>query len=394
MPDEHSYNPSGRDPSGPGRDAAEEDELDALLEEAAALADDVTDEVGSLEAGRTPASDDLAATHVGGPPPQIDAQLAELDRLLGEMNKELGEADSPGRDGTVNGPRANPGDPGSDDPGPDDAPAPGGTIDDTGRALAELGEADQPSLPSSGTRDSTPLPGTELDDDLDAQLAALDGLLTDAGDEQHAEPTPRVVSVNDDAVDDSAPDEPADKPRGVESSLQQQDAPSDPPTTDAPTAAPDSRAGKAVTPDFMAEFMAGNEEEEEEEEEGANDASPASPPARETHPAEPRQADRSDYRTSAGDLVGSDTQCAAPPDAQETHDPHTALAHGAAWRSLRKVLRGVEPVALKLLDAAVGVLESADRPVRRLGYWPRAIAGWLAIATLALSLIVYVASLL
>ncbi len=36
---------------------------------------------------------------------------------------------------------------------------------------------------------------------------------------------------------------------------------------------------------------------------------------------------------------------------------------------------------------------SQQRPAQRLGYWPRRLIGWLAVATLGASLIVYVASL-
>ena len=59
----------------------------------------------------------------------------------------------------------------------------------------------------------------------------------------------------------------------------------------------------------------------------------------------------------------------------------------------RRVATKITPLALPICDRAVRLLEALNRPTQRIGYAPRILIGWLAIATIGTSLIVFLISM-
>lgn len=102
MADEPGQEPSSFDSSdGAGDEVVSEQELDDLLAEASALANEISADVGqppseSEDFGTAdPTATPLGSTNddVGDPPPDIDAQLAEVDDLLSRADAQLGVSD-------------------------------------------------------------------------------------------------------------------------------------------------------------------------------------------------------------------------------------------------------------------------------------------------------------
>ncbi len=392
MSDEPMPDPSPMGRSEPGSDAAAEDEVDALLEAASALANDVTEEIGVSEGDPATSQAAGSASHGPGSAPDLDTQLAQLDSLLEETNRELGTESAPPADGAM--------------------PA-----DESKRQIKpEAQSAPQQAPPSPPSPHAEEPPA-----DIDAQLAALDELLdvTDGeGDAEAAEAGQDAVpdfmkeftAEDGDATAESeateqlpATEEPAAVPDFMAEFTQAEEE-ADPPTPE--TDAPAPPTVDADVPDFMAEFTSpesgtgGGGSAPEGATGELTSSAPAvgghTPPAT-SKPGVVSSRDRGVISSQDMALVGEPADGAADsmgvPDETSPARASTTSAQTYLLRIGVRLTAPLAPLAFKACEVGLGVLEACDRPVRRLGYWPRLIIGWLAIATLGASLIVYMASL-
>ncbi|MBU0718724.1 MAG: hypothetical protein KJ749_10785 [Planctomycetes bacterium] len=313
MSDASSLNPS----EGGDGDAVTEDDLDQLLSEASALANEIAagvgeeDESASSPAGRATTT---GADNQEDPPANLDAQLAELDNALAQTAVELGVGA-----GIDDCPEA------IDKP---DAPSPA-TEDNVENSVAEAGEAPAPrGVDSNAELDR--LFGSD-DEEEENALARPDGTGSPS-------PTPRGsagIDVGDDegpagwALDSSIPDlsEPA-----------RQEATRSPSLGDAAAVAtPKTSAEEAHVP--------------------ANATGTAGAPFRALSIAR-----------SAMGRVGQSKQ-------------------------ITGLLARLSPLGLGVCERGAGMLEALDKPTQRLGPGIRRAIGWLAIATIGTSLIVFVISM-
>ncbi|MFH1732748.1 MAG: hypothetical protein ABIF82_14005, partial [Planctomycetota bacterium] len=391
MPDETTPDPLPTEPRGAGKHAPAEDELDALLEAAASLTGDVAKEVG-LPDGRP------AAPRASHPTAQNDdetldlnSQLAELDGLLEEATREIGHATPPTTDDDAGQTRLADAEPADSDA--DSATTPPVSSPPPATA-AEAGPASF-TEPDAAAPASSPSPADDLPTDIDTQLAALDSLLDEARQDGNAEGSadyPTHSQTDDESQ--AAPTAQTDVPDFMEEFTRPQGAPDTGPEAKEPPTAGD---GATDVPDFMAEFTAPEPEPEAKAgapttEDGTRPPSSAAyaagGSASPTSPAPGRVRSRDPGAVSSQDLAPARETAVAAADPFQERDEASpanmpaARSRGSAIRLLERVAAPLSPLAVKACEGGVRVLETMDRPAQRLGYWPRRLIGWLAVATL------------
>lgn len=250
----------------------------------------------------------------------------------------------------------------------------------------EVGEAQAEAIPvsaenqlesESAKKEPLDLPSSLSGDDIDSQLDNLDRLV----DESH-----REIGIPTQA---DAAEVPVDIPSG-EAPTSEVDR-SDPPVaddldvknaistdTDEPAAPPENDL-----PDFMQEFTRPDPDSPKETE---NQKIPdLSEPVPETSSvSSPRQP-----TTPKADAKSSES-------AQSTGKA-AATGHAGRPKSLRLLITrlgyALSPMAIRATDKAVNVLEVVNSPTQRIGSRIRTAVGWLAIATIGTSVLVFLISL-
>lgn len=334
--------PDEGSPNSPDRtdaDRVSEEELDEVLSQASALALDLSEEVGTAEQAppHTHPRADLS-----GPPDvhaDLDAELRELEKLVAETGAEI--------------------DSDSDETGVE-APQPG---DRTQTRAATA--SDTPGTPSSDHSD-TP----------------------DGSDSTEAAPAapPSDLQVPDFMAEFTQPEESAG-PEPPESS---------PPAVTEDASVPDEM------PDFMSELTQPSEPSSEA-------AGPLESSVKDATGPPSRDVDRLDDQRPAPSMPDNNRQRASgdSPILQEWGEPRatvleeeesTGRSLGADTAAkLRELVRlataRLSPLANTTCDRVVTLLEVVDRPMARVGGRIRYVVGWLAVATVGTSLVVYILSL-
>ncbi len=306
MTDDPTQDPSSFPPEGVDGLGVSEDDLDALLSEAAALAKEVSTEIGAMEEDTEEESQTAIAEAATAPAradnvsAQLDAELATIDELLNQAGSDLGAF---------------------------------------------------PEEPIQGA----------------AEVEEPAGAVEPAG--AAAEPPPSVSQdIPDFMAEFTQPDgEPA-----------------------AETPHPHPSSGSDV-PDFMAEFTQPDGELVAPAE-WENDSSipDLSEPGAEPEPPAPKKAAVKKAAPTAPEPAVAAENVAVAESPAATASPSSSAR---VRESLRRVTTRVSPLALKVCEGVATALEVMDKPTRPLGPGPRQLLGWVAIATVGTSLIVFVVSL-
>lgn len=265
----------------------------------------------------------------------------------------------------------------------------------------QVGEPDATTAPAAAPSSPDPVKAVVGDKELDAELAKLDTLLSSAAGEVGADPSPSSPTPTDAAAPTpspvaSAPPKPA--PRDIPDFMQEFTQP------DASDAAPSrSTPPKPASPAPELQKPAAPH---------AVSAEPVTKAAvknvtAEAPTAEPTPAVRAAPGGKPG-VVGTGmlgvvaspvTETAvprkddpAPTNGETASGPPAASEVGNPPPIGRRVLKGVEPLLIKVAEKGVGVMERVDRPFARLGGSVRRYLGLAALATLATALIVLVIS--
>ena len=270
----------------------------------------------------------------------LDALLSEASALASEIAGDVGDV-------SMDAPQ-----PGAEDPAVSDA------------AESELFESSAADNP----------------DDVDSRLAALDRLLEEAGNEV-GPPTPldAVGPPSDDSPGevDQADQEIADAPAAEDGFP--------------PDAHVSSSPSEEVVPDFMQELTQTNEESSSVPRDGAQDqndpipAAPASnPPPGSALPPTARAATLEELKPETSE---------SPKLAEQTQDKAPRVPLKPMQSLMARVGRRLSPVALRVSEKGVDLLEVLNLPLRRFGGRVQGAVGWLAIATIGTSLLVFLVSL-
>lgn len=341
--------PDETSPNIPDRadaDLVPEQELDDVLAQASSLASDLSAELGPAEQA-TP--DTGPRADPGGPPDvlavDLDAELRELEKLVAETGSEI-------------------------DPGPHQS-------------------GDEAPLPQDRSQAQT-LPATAGDN--------LQGPLDDL-------PTAGEDSGSTEAASNARPDGLRVPDFMAEFTQSGESAESDQPESSEPTATEDASAADEL-PDFMSELT--------------HPAEPSSDVVEERSTASEPNVDEADgLRASDADLLDDLTSVPSIPDndmpnasgdapapegwgefgttVPDEGSSENSLAANAASRLkalARQAAARLSPSATAACDRVISLLEVLDRPTVRIGDRVRHIAGWIAVATVGTSLVVYILSLL
>jgi len=269
---------------------------------------------------------------------------------------------------------------------PHDSP-PEAELDDVLSQATTLASSLKEEIGETGGRaeSAAPDPMTEVktstSDTVECELRELERLVASASEE---------VGAN---VTDAAPG----------GSTPPTDAADDTALPESPAASVPETAKPRSVPDFMSEFTAAEAPPEVKE--------PARFPRSETVETA-RVADSTKTGAGAGaaratrpGVVGTSTlqtghappddvadeRCERPESDTERSEPGARKA--TAGDALRAFVQRLAPVGFALCAKGVGLLESIDRPLGRIGAAPRILLGWLAVATLGTASIVYLVSL-
>jgi hypothetical protein len=347
----------------------------------------------------------------------IEAQLAELDDLLQQANREIGPPEPLSQSNAT----AQPDSPTAADVEPA-GPEPEPPSDDA---------ESQPSGTETTSIDDDPVtptqPPADCASDADTRPPETDGLLEEPG--QDGDDQPAQQPVSDESTGDVT-DSAAGTPQGVPDFMKEftgaaDSEPADqPPPQHSPGPVPDfmqeftqsedqagsdppAASGNLDVPDFMAEFTdseaagAGDDDTSQQasappanrQEAAATPATPQPP-----KPGVIRSSDRSTFREYAAqpqtEPVGTETDAPARRRDAPKRAPRKKPSKRRIARLVGRLAKPIEPLALKTCERGIHVLEAIDRPTVRLGTSPRRAIGMLAIATLGTSLIVYLVSLL
>ncbi len=339
--------PDETSPNVPDRadaDVVPEQELDEVLAQASSLASDLSAELGAAEQA-TP--DTGPRANRGGPPDtlvDLDTELRELEKLVAETGSQI-------------------------DP-------------DSGKNGADAGLLQDQS--------DTQAPPATAADNLQGRLDAL--------------PTAGEDSVSTDTTPNARSDGLQVPDFMAEFTQSGKSAESDQPESSEPTAAEGASVADE-SPDIMSELTqsAGSSSDVPEE--------PATVSERSVDEADglgAPDADLFDDLTSVPSIPDDDM----PNTSGDTRTPEgwgefgTAVSdEGSAESSLatsaasrlktlaRLVAARLSPSATAACDRIVSLLEVLDRPMDRIGDRVRHIAGWIAVATVGTSLVVYILSL-
>ena len=362
MADEHVPDGFSSDPADdPNIDAATEEELDALLAEASALAAEVSGEVGLPEGNERPRTEPGAvadeapetprettpatATPAGlAGPDDVEAQLSELEGLLANAQADVG---------------------------------------------VEAGPSEEPALPpdsgfaaSTSLDESAPLrePSPDLEDPATPNAAVPSFREEFTQPEQTSQYPQADDTAPEFAEESTSPEEPAQP----------------------------AETGSAI-PEFMKEFTQPEAPSEASEDlspvAGAADVGPSdgscemSPSVVSARPGLVSSRPRNGPETVLADDkfgLGSISQDEDEETGTVGPTPVATAATAASGKAelVRRLVAYLSPPALKVCARGVGLLEVLDKPFGRLGSGGRRALGWLAIATLGTSLIVLLVSLL
>ena len=254
-------------------------------------------------------------------------------------------------------------------------------------------EVGEPEAPASGVV-TGPLDG------VDSQVAELDSLL--------AQTTAHVQgdsAANTDVEESETPDTDMSEPAVVPDLAT---PPTEPPSPPSPgDSAPLDEKVAATLPDAetIPDFMDELTRPEEGSESGADGIS--------NEPAEAESAASTPGPAADAGAIGasdqpvhdlgeaSDNPLEADIEgvleelegAEDTSRPVSAsMSH--AIRLLRRLYFTVEPLAAVVCNRVVGLLEVLNRPLERVGEFPRRAVGWVAVATMGTAVIVLIVSLL
>jgi len=344
--DELVPDPASSEPPGPVGDTASEDELDAILAEAASLSDMVAGEVGTPEDQHSSAGTDQLRDKRPGPANEIDAEFADLEDLLDKAGREI----SGGREAS-----------GENTP-PNAA---------SQESHTDTGHADAATDSRSGVQGDTDEPPV-----------------------REAESSP----------EDKGEPESTDDASGFTAESAQ--SPGDAETVAGPKREPALCGHDLSVPDFMSEFMEPEPEADDapppkgktthtpyvERSKAGTAQSPATPPKGASGTASLRR--ETGARKSAVDVAkfagkGSLIEL----DEEELRGVSPRGAEAATPGFCRRAVTRLTPLALPVCECGARIIEVLDRPTRRLGEAPRLLIGWLAIATVGTSVIVYLISM-
>ena len=254
--------------------------------------------------------------------------------------------------------------------------------------------------------------------DLDAQLAELESLAREASTEISADategaelPVPPSESEREAALPTGTEDEQVwiGEDDGSESTttVVPEDGDGEPEEPGSPPPPP-------PVPSFMEEFTRPEEPEETNAEEMPLEAEPArvAQPRATSAPLGVINADTIHNLPDLDDLAAS-PDIDDMPDLDEPAEPSAPRSQPKAvsrveampkpeaegerepgTSRLGKVAAILSPVALVACERAASILEAIDKPFGKVGELPRQVAGWFAIATLGVALIVLLISLL
>lgn len=266
----------------------------------------------------------------------LDALLAEASQLASEVSGEVGSAP------------------------PDAAPM----------------QAETP--PEGEPVDSDPSDFSSLNgDDIDAQLAALDQLVDETENEIGAPTDPDSAEAHADSPPaETIAEEVEDDGPSLEGAPDADDALSG--ETD------DSSApSEEVVPDFMQEFTqpAGDSPQDSVLQENPDPSEPAPKTAVDNAPSPAATPDLKAESSEPAQSTGKAAKTARTARLQ------------ALQSFIMRLGRMLSPIALRVSEKAVTTLELFNLPTQRIGAGIRTGLGWLAIATIATSVLVLLASL-
>jgi|GEM_PF-2754547 len=402
MGDDAPQNLPSPDP-GESREVVSQQDLDALLSEAAELAAEIASDVGvdeldpadvdamglAVASANDAALGETAPSRDELPETDVDKKLADLDRMIAQTQDELGVS-APGEaasedgfegihlppaktQGEALGTRLPPVEPQAD------------------HEALRLGPTVEPARVDPDVPMHRRVPKDE-DDRMD--LASIrpateeENQEDDLPDLAAKEPATEEENQEDDLLDLAA--------RASDAAITPKEAPrvsyalTDdvnviPPAEDATSENPPV-ASETSVPDFMQEFT-----------EPADDA-PKTPAA--CHAAD-NPSDFAEPEPSGPEVVAPKTDPrpvrARPPSTPRSPRPEKASARLGALRAVARCAAALvmfaSPIALRVADRGMDLLDVANRPVRWLGHGAREALGWLAIATLATSVLVFLVSL-
>lgn len=225
--------------------------------------------------------------------------------------------------------------------------------------------------------DSSDLSSSLNCDDIDSQLAALDRLVDESQCEIGAPTQPDAAEV------------PSDMPPGETSTSEvdrsdlsiagNPDAKATLPKDTGDSTAPSD----GDVPDFMQEFtQPASDSTQESENLGRSDLSE---PGSETSAVSPAlQPATQEAKAKSGEFAQSTGQAAAT--------EHAGRKEGMRLL-ITRLGHALSPMAFRATDKAVSVLEVVNSPTQRIGGGIRTAVGWLAIATIGTSVLVFLTSL-
>lgn len=258
----------------------------------------------------------------------------------------------------------------------------------------QVGEPDATGAPAPALTSPDPVKAVVGDKELDAELAKLDTLLSSAADDVGANPSPTSSTSGDGGVPTPSPSAPAPSksaPRDIPDFMQEFTQPDAAPSRSTPPkpSAPASEPQKPTTPRSVnVEPVAKT---------AAKNASADSPTAEPTPTVRAAPAGKPGVvgtgmlgvvASPVADTTLPSTTESAPTNGEPAVSPPTSSEAGNPPPVARRVLKGVEPLLIKVAEKGLGVMEKADRPFARLGGSARRFLGLAALATLATALIV------
>lgn len=340
MADEPSQGLPKPDPAGDAsaKDAPTADKLDELLAEAAALADEVSDEIGPPENAAPAAKTNQPATTTPGNTGDVDSQLAELEGVLTQTQNELGIEPAPSDPPSPPQPERQP----SDGPSPaSDPPVEKSNLPESNEIpdfMAEFTEPERPEEPEGGGESSS-------------SDASAEGVTP-------AEPAPGPVEP-------------------VEKEIQSVASPSE--AEEELPASPTESAEAAKAGDGVSDTSLSTEPPKPDEKVGVVGSTIAT-------------ADFSEFADSLPTESSLPEEAGTPPEATED-PPACEKSEGFCVKAVRRVPALISPVLLPACSVGIGLLEKFDTPTRWLGSGARTVIGWIALATTGTALIVFLLSL-
>ncbi|UCE61301.1 MAG: hypothetical protein JSU63_06045 [Phycisphaerales bacterium] len=356
MTDESVPDPPSPEPAGTDGEDPYEDELDALLAAATTLATEMSDEIGAPEEPTQASSSDPEDDS----PKDVEAQLGNLEGFLDQTSREIGTTPDKSDEDGISMDAGEP--PGTVLPavekveGDEVAPASEGDAvdaveeDQAAPQMAETDDADETMQPTGEDANAATTTSPEIPDFMDEFTRPEGEAAPDP--EESTEPAETAPAVPDFMSEFTEPEGDA----GGSPNAEEQ---------------PAGQTSGADVPDFMAEFT---------DSAAATDSKASSV---ENGPAPAAHVQNTAAENES--FVGADDD--------ETGAESGSGTGGFTSRLPRQVVARLEPLGLLACEGGVRALEAIDKPTQRVGNVARRIIGWVAIATLGTSVIVYICSL-